>query len=434
MLGEEGTSILGLSESGLNVPISTPHPLPISPETVITAEAGLNLGALADLRAEPLVAVGDSVSQGAPILRDRRRSECIVTAPMSGRVAELEIGAGRRLASLVIHRDERDARHDFETHAAREELAGDGGSAALRQLLQTAGLWMRLRARPFGCVPDGMASSAAIFVMAVDTRPLAPDPRLVLAGEELEKLECGLRVLARLCTGPIYLCQGGRVPEIAVSHPQVWIIRTGRLHPAGLAGTQIHRWSPARPDRVVWEIAVEDVVAIGHLLSNSRLPETRLVAVAGPGLRETRLVRCQPGADLRELCYTHMSPGPRVILSGSVLEGREARWLGFRDRQVTVLERPDSAVPRHWLEAALRRASRAEPIIATAAVEQALGGAMPGMALLRALSIGDDEAAVELGVLSLLEEDMALVDYVTAASPRFSDLLRASLDRIEANA
>src|SRR5690606_15899050 len=103
-----------------------------------------------------------------------------------------------------------------------------------------------------------------------------------------------------------------------------------------------------------------------------------------------------------------MSPGPRMILSGSVLGGHEARWLGFRDRQVTVLERREPKRQRHWLEDALRRASRPEPIIATAAVEQALGGPMPGMVLLRALSVGDDEAVAELGALSLLEEDLAL--------------------------
>jgi len=129
-----------------------------------------------------------------------------------------------------------------------------------------------------------------------------------------------------------------------------------------------------------------------------------------------------------------MTPGPRAILSGSVLEGREVRWLGWRDRQVTVLERPEARPQQHWLKGALRRASRPEPVIATSAVEHALGGAMPGMALLRALAVGDDEAAQELGVLALLEEDLALVDYVTSASPRFTDLLRACLDRIEAMA
>src|SRR5690606_36567142 len=115
----------------------------------------------------------------------------------------------------------------------------------------------------------------------------------------------------------------------------------------GLAGRVIQRNFPAGPDLTVWEIAVEDVAGIGHLLSEGQLPATRLISVAGPGLRETRLIRCQPGADLRELCYAHMSPGPRVILSVSVLDGRESRWLGWRDRQATVLKRKEPASQRH---------------------------------------------------------------------------------------
>ncbi|WP_245958393.1 Na(+)-translocating NADH-quinone reductase subunit A [Pelagibacterium sediminicola] len=402
------------------------------PEKILTSEAGVSLAPWMEFRVEPLAEVGSLVAQGAPILRDRRRPECIVTAPIAGRVAELETGAGRRLTSLIVQAEGPCDRHQYDTRLALGELEGGSGTTALRQLLQSSGLWMRLRARPFGKVPEASTVPAAIVVMAVDTRPLAPDPRHAIGEENTARLNLGLRALSSLCDGPIFFCQD-RGPDIPDAHGRLKIVRIGELHPEGLAGLQIHRLFPARLSRQVWDISMEDVVAIGQLLSEGRLPETQVVSVAGPGLREARLVRCPPGADLRELCYAFMSPGPRIILSGSVLDGRESRWLGFHDRQVTVLERREPT-PRHWLDAALRRASRPEPVIATAAVEQALGGAMPGMALLRALSVGDDEAAVDLDVLSLVEEDLALVDYVTAASPRFSDLLRAALNRIEANA
>src|SRR5690606_3617976 len=104
----------------------------------------------------------------------------------------------------------------------------------------------------------------------------------------------------------INLCQA-HGPEIVRESDRLRIVRVGPLHPAGLAGRVIQRNFPAGPDLTVWEIAVEDVAGIGHLLSEGQLPATRLISVAGPGLRETRLIRCQPGADLRELCYAHMS-------------------------------------------------------------------------------------------------------------------------------
>lgn len=413
------------------MPVPTPQPWPRAVETVITAEAGLNLDPLIDMRMEPLVQAGDTVALGMPILKDRRHPEWVVTAPMSGRVAQLELGSGRRQATLLIHHDEKVKPHQFDIHAARAECDSKSGGNALRELLQSSGLWMRLRSRPFGRVPAGDAIPAMIMVIAVDTRPLAPDPRLAVEGEALDHLKLGLQALAALLDGPIRFYQD-EGPAIVEESDRVTIARAGPLHPAGLAGSFIRREVRSGQDLNIWEITAEDVADIGYLLSEGSLAPTRLVSVAGPGLRETRLVRCQPGADLRELCYAYMSPGPRSILSGSVLEGREARWLGWRDRQVTVLERHDAHPQPHWLEGALRRASRPEPIIPTSAVEHALGGPMPGMALLRALAIGDDEAAAELGALAMLEEDLALVDYVTAASPRFTDLLRACLDRIEA--
>jgi Na+-transporting NADH:ubiquinone oxidoreductase subunit A len=266
--------------------------------------------------------------------------------------------------------------------------------------------------------------------MAADTRPLAPDPALAIEGEAAAHFALGMSAVARLTSDMVLVRPHRRTDAWAGSPART--LRVGDLHPQGLAGIQIHRHLPARSDRPVWDIAAEDVAAIGHLLALGRLPATRLVSVAGPGLREVRLVRCQPGADLRALTFAHMTPGPRAILSGSAIEGRESRWLGLRDRQVTVLPRRMPASAPHWLGAALRRASRPEPVIATAAVEQALGGLLPAMPLLRALAVGDDEAAVQLGALSLVEEDLALVDYVTDAQPRFAGLLRAALDRIEA--
>lgn len=429
---KEGDPIFRLSGSGLSHSIFPSPPLPQASRTVFTAEAGLALDPLFDLRVEPLVAKGEEVQQGQPILRDRRRPHCVITAAMAGEVADLQLGPGRRLESLILYGGQNEARHLYETASSNKEVNTGGNAVALRALLQTAGLWTRFRSRPFGRIPTGETQPAAIFIMAVDTRPLAPDPRLLLGEDNDARLELGLRALSLLSDGPLHICQD-RGPDIAQPSDRVKIEKVGRVHPAGLAGFCIHRIMPARLDRPVWEVDVEDVIAIGHLLGEGTLPATRLVSLSGPGMREPRLVHCQPGADLRELCYADMLPGQKLILSGSALDGQASRWLGFRARQVTVLERAKSRPKRHWLDAALRGASRPEPTIPTAALEHAMEDYVPALPLLRALSVGDDETVVDLGGLSLLEEDLALADYVAAASPRFSDLLRASLDRIEEN-
>nr|WP_253949041.1 Na(+)-translocating NADH-quinone reductase subunit A [Mangrovicoccus sp. HB161399] len=393
------------------------------PETVLTEEASLLASLAEDLRVEPLAAEGTVLAQGAPLLRLRNPAGTVLAAPMAGRVGHLELGPGHRLRRVTLFREPAAGRH-------RHVLPGDAAAGPLRELLKASGLWSAFRSRPFGRMPGPEDVPAAIFAMALDTRPGAPDPVRAVAGAE-EAFARGLAALQCLASEQVFLCRAegpARLPE----PPGVRVVTARALHPWGLAGFQIHRHFPAAIGRPVWDIAAEDVAAIGELLETGMLRETRLVSVAGGALRDARLVRTQAWADLRGLAQGHLKPGRNVILSGSVLEGRESRWLLPRDRQATVALPADPRRRTHWFLRALKGASRPLPLIPTAAVEHALGGVVPAMPLLRALSAGDGEAAARLGALSLLEEDLALADYVTCAEPRLSGLLGGLLQRIEA--
>lgn len=406
---------------GLSVPLASPA-VPVRPMgEVITDEAALVPPEGVDFRVEPLVAEGDLVAQGAPVLRSRRTPEVVLTAPMPGRVARIELGAGRRLTQFLMFHEAGAGRHDHPI-PAREP-------AAIRRALLAAGLWPLLRSRPFGHFPDPGETPAAIFVMALDTRPLAPDPRTALIGQECA-FAYGLEALSYLTQGPVHLIQDQGRP-LTPGSERLRVHHIGGAHPAGLAGGHVLRLHPARLGAPVWDIAAEDVAAIGALMHSGQVPATRLVSVAGPGLREARLLRTQPGADLRALTQELMTPGARQILTGSVLDGHESPWLGARDRQVTVLPRPPAPDDRHWFRGALARASRPVPLIPTAALEQSLGPGVAVVPLLRALAAGDGETAARLGALSLVAEDLALADYVTGAAPSFGALHRGLLHRIE---
>ncbi|MCB1329883.1 MAG: Na(+)-translocating NADH-quinone reductase subunit A [Maritimibacter sp.] len=417
-------TVLGAFNSGLNVRIASPRPAPGDPATVVTEEAALTAQLKEDFRVEPLVAEGALVAQGAPVLASRRNPAFQVTAPMPARVAAIRLGPGHRLSSVLFFHEPDAGRHAWDTKAADDP-------AALRTLLLSTGLWRNFRSRPFGHVPLPGETPAAIFVMGADTRPHAPDPGVAIAGQEAA-LARGLAALTGLTTGTVFLCHPRGAPRVAASAltERVKSVTLASSHPQGLAGTQIHRHRPARIGAPVWDIALEDVAAIGALLETGHVAETRLVSIAGPALRDARLVRSQPGADLKQLCHGHVRPGPHEIWTGSALDGHESHWLGGRDRQVTVFEsahRPDKP---HWFQAALARASRPKPLIPTAALDLALGGALPAMPFLRALASGDTETFTHLGGLSLLEEDLALADYVTRAEPSVRALLAAMLDTV----
>lgn len=412
--------------AGLTLPIKTP-PLAGAAAEAPTEEAAVAAPPGPALRVEVAVAEGDEVAGGAVVARLRADPSIALVAPMAGRVAAVRLRPGRQLDEIVLFREPGGDRRRHDTAAAGSD------DAALRALMQEAGVWPLLRRRPFGGMPPAGEVPAAIFVMAADTRPLAPDPAAALAGRE-EDFARGLDALARLTGGPVVLCQpaGAVLAARDAARGRLQVLTCGPRHPQGLAGLQIHRHRPASAGRPVWDIHAEDVAGLGELLATGQLPGSRLVMVAGPALTGTRLVRCQAGADLRGLTHGVVRPGAHRLLTGSALDGHEGRWLGWRDRQVTVLPRDGAAVRPHWFRAALARAARPRPLIPTAALDQALGGVLPAAALARALGAGDDETAVRLGALSLLEEDLALADYVTAAEPRLALRLRGMLARVAA--
>jgi len=410
--------------AGLTLRFPSPPPSTSDPDDVVTEEAGIRNPTGQTLRVTPLVQEEELVAQGAPVACLRDHPGMRFVAPMPGRVARIDLRPGRKLSQIVLFRE---AGGDVLAHDA----TGAESESGLRALMQKAGLWPWLRRRPFGGMPDSHERPAAIVVMAADTRPFAPDPRRALEGRK-EAFMRGLDALCVLTEGPILVCSapGSALLDRSPGKVRIREVECGPRHPQGLPGFRIHDLVPATIEAPVWDAHAEDVAALGELLSTGILPMRRLVSVAGAALRQGRLVRTQPGADLRGLTNRFVMAGSHVVMSGSALDGHEAHWLAPRHRQVTVLPRAPAGRSPHWLVSALTRSALPKPVIPTAALVQAFGAALPAAPLVRALSSGDSEAAIKLGVLSLLEEDVALADYVLGGEAQLAELLRGMLERI----
>jgi len=376
-------------------------------------------------RVSPEVESDGLIAQGAPIARLRSTPEIHLVAPMPARVARVELAPGHRLSQIVLF-------FERSGDVLRHELSNANDVAGLRSLLQCAGAWPWLQRRPIGGIPDPSERPAGMVVMAIDTRPQAPDPRIALQGRETD-FERGLCALARLTDGPVLVCQqrGDRLFDEDLAGGRVRAVESMLRHPQGLAGICIHAHLPAQIDAPVWDVHAEDVANIGELITTGELPTRRVVGIGGPALRQGRMLSVQFGADIRALIKPLALPGEHVALSGSPLGGHPARWLGLRDRQVALLPGVTPGRSGHWLLEALTRSGTPSPVIPSAALDQSFGGILPVMSFVRALSSGDDETLIQLGALSLLEEDTALADYVLGGEAHLSRLLRASLERIK---
>ncbi len=393
---------------------------------VVTEEAGLLPPLDQPLRVTTFVQEGDRVARGAAIACLRQDPDISLVAPIAGRIGRLSLLPGRKLSEIVVFGEdsEETVRHDTSSVETGVDL---------RRLLQAAGFWPRLRRRPFGGMPTSREVPSAVFVMASDTRPYAPNPQETLKEREAA-FERGLAALQMLAAKRVFLCVSAANPSFTIVNGTEGLARlsTSIRHPQGMAGIRMHHEFPAGFEVPVWEVHADDVADLGELLKTGELPMLREVRIAGAGLREGKRVRTHPGADLRQLVRRIAAPGPHRIFSGSHLDGHPARWLDQRHRQVTVLPTEAPRPRPHWLVAALTERQDLNPAIPTAALDQSLGGDIPAIPFIRALGAGDDETAMDLGLLSLLEDDVALADYTLGADGRIKRQLRAMLERIRA--
>jgi Na+-transporting NADH:ubiquinone oxidoreductase subunit A len=205
-------------------------------------------------------------------------------------------------------------------------------------------------------------------------------------------------------------------------------------------------------------LGYQDVIAIGKLFTTGRIWTERIVALAGPMVREPRLVRARLGADLEALTRGELADGAVRIVSGSVLSGRAARWpenyLGRFHAQVSVIAEAEAGSDRTLAEAADRgfstyslsvsRTPRKHKFSLTTALHGRPKAMVPlgqfewvmpldilPTQLLRALLVGDTDMAQALGCLELVEEDLALCSFVCPSKLNYGPLLREALEHIE---
>ncbi|MFO7577857.1 MAG: Na(+)-translocating NADH-quinone reductase subunit A [Pelovirga sp.] len=433
--------------------------LPISGAPVMQVEKGPSVRQVALLGADNpgmkptlLVAEGDRVALGQAVFSDKQHPEMLYTAPAAGRVVAINRGDRRVFLSMVIAL-EGDEEATFPAtaadqlpHLAAEDIEG--------RLLE-AGLWPAFRTRPYSRVPAPQTRPAALFVTAMDTNPLAPDPRIAIAART-EEFRAGLTLLKPLTSGRIHLCTG---PDLRLEVPPGIDVRVfAGCHPAGLVGTHIHFLERVDQQRCVWHIGYQDVIAIGHLFLHGRMLTERIVALAGPAVRRPRLIRSRLGACLTELVDDQLHEGENRVISGSVLSGRTAAapedFLGRYHHQVSVLAEdrqrrllgwlmPGSdrfSVKRIFAASLLRRRQlplststhgSVRAMVPTGAFERVMPLNIQATWLLRALLTRDTDLAQDLGCLELDEEDLALCSFVCSGKIDYGYHLRQVLQKIE---
>jgi Na+-transporting NADH:ubiquinone oxidoreductase subunit A len=437
------------TKKGLDLPISG------APEQVIEAARPIRtVAVLGDdypgMRPTMSVREGDRVRKGQALFSDKKTAGVNYTAPAAGVINAINRGAKRALTSVVVEVDGDDA----ETFAAP---GADASREQIVEVLAASGLWTALRTRPFGKVPAVDSVPHSMFVTAIDTNPVAADPAVVIA-ERQEDFALGLDSVAKLTQGATFLCTADGVDIPRGSAAGIRHETFAGPHPAGLAGTHIHFLDPVGPNKTVWYLGYQDVIAIGSLLRTGELANERVLALAGPGVTNPRLLRTVLGASTDELTAGELDGAENRVVSGSVFTGHTGygpkAFLGRYHNQVSVIPEggrreflgylspgfnAHSVFPIYlsrWLgrrNLKFTTTSNGSPraMVPIGTYEDVMPMDILATQLLRSILTQDLDLAINLGCLELDEEDLALCTYTCPGKYVFGPVLRDVLDMIE---
>ena len=396
-----------------------------------------------------LVAEGDEVVAGQPLVEDKRDPRLTLPSPVGGKVKAIVRGEKRRLMEVIVASGKTGV-------SGNSGESGTAGTAGTPVLSPEAPVWWMIKERPFGTIADPDHKPKGIFVSMRDTNPLAPDLAFALKGREHE-FEAGIAAL-------------GQLAEVHTVHAE-------GPHPAGNVGTQIAAISPLNKGEYVWTVNAQDVATIGRWCLTGEYRPERVIAVGGPAAKCPKYYRVLCGTSIQRIaevqlmdpCYPQLttahSPLSTRIISGSVLSGTRIEadgFLGMYDHQLTFIEEGDQYEFMGWLMPGLDKFSFSKtflsglmapfkmleplmpvkptysfntnlhgsvrPFLFTGSFERVFPFDIYPMQLIKACIVGDIELQEQLGIYEVEPEDFALCEFIDPSKTEIQTIIREALE------
>ncbi len=390
-----------------------------------------------------LVAEGDSVKAGQPLVEDKNDPRLTLPSPVDGVVEAIVRGEKRRLEAVVVCSGE------CVVDSSRGKVLSTT-HYTLSTLEPSAPIWWMIKERPFGVIANPDHKPKGIFISMRDTNPLAPDIDFALKGREHE-FEAGVKALEAFA--PVH-CVKAEGP-----------------HPAGNIGTIVAALSPINKGECVWSVNAQDVANIGRWCLTGEYRPERVIAVGGPAAKTPHYYRVLCGCCVKQISdaqlidpsYPSMtsSTSSTRIISGSVLSGTQIAtdgFLGMYDHQLCFIEEGDHYDFIGWLMPGLKKYSFSKtflsgfarllptahyplptefntnmhgsvrPFLFTGQFERVFPFDIYPMQLIKACIVGDVELQEKLGIYEVEPEDFALCEFIDPSKTEIQTIIREALE------
>ena len=384
-----------------------------------------------------LVKEGDKVLAGSPVVADKNHPEILLTAPLSGTVSGIVRGERRKLLAVTIEPDGLGGKTAFPKRDPSTLEA-----TQVREALLESGLWPFMVQRPYGIISDPGVTPKAIFISAFSTSPLAADTEFTLAGD-IAYIQAAVTALGTIA--PVHLSVKSEDSIFAgIKGASIHVFK-GK-HPTGNVGVQISHVSPICKGQTVWTMSPEGLAAIGKLFLEGCYDVWRKVAVCGPAATEPSYIEALPGMALPK------EDGIRTV-SGDILSGQDASYLGFFDDQITLLKEGTEKELLGWMrplrlnlfshdrsyfswltpgrrydmDTNLHGGQRAF-VMSDSYYAKVLPMDIYPLYLVKACLAGDIEKMEKFGIYEVLPEDLALCEFIDPSKNNIQDIIAKGID------
>jgi Na+-transporting NADH:ubiquinone oxidoreductase subunit A len=402
-----------------------------------------------------VVSEGDTVKAGSPLFHDKKKEQIVFTAPVSGEVVRIKRGDKRKLLEVVVLADRTIEYVKFPKYTV-SEIGSLSREKAQSQLLDS-GAWLNLVQRPYGVVADPAETPKSIFISGFDSHPLAPDYNFTFKGQE-QFFQVGIDVLRKFTLGQVHLnVHSSR--EISPLFSQAKGVELNKFsgpHPSGCVGVQIHHLDPIGKSDVIWTINPYGVIQIGKLFLNGIYDTSKVIAVAGSEVKDPQYYKTYTGASVKKILQNNLKQDHVRVISGNVLTGTKIGkedHIGFYDQVVSVIPEGDHYEFLGWITPSVEKLSfsrawgllsflnykkefvldsntKGEPraFVQTGVFEKVTPIDILPTYLLKAIIAEDYDEMEALGIFEVIEEDLALCEFVDVSKHNVQGILREGID------
>lgn len=402
-----------------------------------------------------LVKIGDKVKAGTAIMFDKYRPNLLFSSPVSGTVKEIVRGEKRKILDVVIESDELIEYEKFEIPNL-DTISIE----QIKDLIVKAGLWPMFIQRPYGIIANESDVPRAIYVSLFDTAPLSPDVDLVI-GYFKSDFESGLNILRKLSNKKLFMgvstTTSSDIVALASRYGDVNTFTS--KHPAGCVGVQIANTAPISKGEIIWTIDTQSIIILGRLFSEGKVDMLKIISVSGSEVKNPKYHKVIMGAEISSFLNTsnikkqEKNDSIRVI-DGNVLTGTKSsltNHLGYYSNIITVLPEGDKYEFMGWIAPRFNKfsASRSyftwltpnkyfdldtnqngghRAFVMTGEYEKVLPMDIYPVYLLKAILANDIDRMENLGIYEVIEEDMALCEFVCTSKIDVQSILRKGIE------